>query len=681
MRFVWVVLVVAACSDSTSGPDAVVADAPLVDAPMIDASVSDAPVSDAPVSDAPVSDAPVSDAPVSDAPVSDAQTIDAPPPPVCACDTGSGCQSGCACDPACGPLRCAPLLPSLAYFANRGGSMRGVSMADQTNGWMVGFNGMIVRVTDAMLELVESPTTRTLTSVEVVDIDTGWAVGDGVILRLQNGVWRWWTDYTPPGLLVDLDIVDDANGLASGSNGLVAQLRDGVWSTIDIGATATDFLQGVTLVDRDNGRVFGSARYQLRDGVWSSTPQVPGEHLFTAALIDRDNGWGVGHQTSHNHRLINGTWVPTKVISRHSYGIQLLDINTGWAIAWDGGFQHVLVGGQWYDQPCTNCRYLGDMDLPGGTGWLVGGQGTNNVPPTLVPVNVPGLASWSRLTPAGGTTQALVAVAVTDESVGWAVGANGTIMRLTPTGWTANPSLGVTDAFRGLALSDATHGWAVGGGGRIARLDNSWALASSPTTASLYGVAIAGDTAWAVGGPATGRPGTILRHDGVSWSLDPFIPPAEVHSIVLTDVANGWAVGGDPLGTSGTILRLQNGAWSTVMTTPDAPLWSIALDAAGDGWAVGGRFDGTTPVIWRLQAGTWTRVPFAGTSRLHGVAIDGDGLGWIVGSSATVLAIDGDGVAPCPSAMPWLVDLSAIALTPQGRAWVVGTEGMRARTR
>ncbi len=675
---VWAI--VSAAGACSSGGTA--ADSGAIDAPQADASYA-RPV-DAGVVDAPQVDALIVDGEVS---LADAAPPDATPPP-CACDTTVGCQAGCTCDPACGPLECAPFLPSLSFFTNSGGSVSGISMANAIDAWAVGSYGTIFRIKGQVIETVQSPTVNELGDVEVVDPDTGWAVGDGVILRLENGVWTLWQAYTPPGTLVGLDLVDDQNGLAVGYDGLVSELRDGVWSTLDIGAH--EYLMSVRLVDRDNGRVQGNNKlWELRDGMWTSEPQDPGNGIYIAGLVDRDNGWGLGQFNGAIWRLQDGTWTDsghTIGATGHVHAFELIDINNGIAITEDGAVKS-LENGTWTFKNCTGCTDVSDLDLFGSKGWAVGYTGVYGVKgPPFVPIDTTQF-TWNKLEIPGGTPSGFVTVAVTDESVGWAAGEGGTIMRLTPTGWTTAPSLGTTNAFRGMALSDATHGWAVASGGKIARLNNTWSLlATSPTTAPLYSVANAPDgTAWAVGGAAGGAPGTILRYDGVNWTVHPFVPSQELHGIVLTDAENGWAVGGEALGHGGIILRLEAGVWSEVMTTPVAPLWAVTLDGAGDGWAVGGTLslmpgDTSQPVMMRLSGGIWSQVPVAQSTMLHGVAVAPDGLGWAVGTGHVVLGVDGGNVKSCPNAMPWPEDLMDIAITPAGRGWIVGSKGLRART-
>jgi hypothetical protein len=90
----------------------------------------------------------------------------------------------------------------------------------------------------------------------------------------------------------------------------------------------------------------------------------------------------------------------------------------------------------------------------------------------------------------------------------------------------------------------ATEGWAVGDGGTILRcFKDTWALAPSPTTNNLRGLAVAGTSgeSWAVGDS-----GTILHCTMDSWHLEPFVPdPPDVplYAVSFNSGYHGWAFG------------------------------------------------------------------------------------------------------------------------------------------
>jgi hypothetical protein len=75
-----------------------------------------------------------------------------------------------------------------------------------------------------------------------------------------------------------------------------------------------------------------------------------------------------------------------------------------------------------------------------------------------------------------------------------------------------------------------------------------WSSATSPTTATLRGVAaIARDDAWAVGDA-----GTIVHFDGTAWRAAPSPTSHDLYAIWAASAGDAWAVG-----DAGTILHLQ----------------------------------------------------------------------------------------------------------------------------
>lgn len=80
--------------------------------------------------------------------------------------------------------------------------LHAVSMASPRDGWIVGgFTGahgsnLMLHFDGARLTTVQVPTVAELDGVSVLPSQTGWAVGLGVILRYQKGVWSLYTDAT-----------------------------------------------------------------------------------------------------------------------------------------------------------------------------------------------------------------------------------------------------------------------------------------------------------------------------------------------------------------------------------------------------------------------------------------------------------------------------------------------------
>ena len=95
---------------------------------------------------------------------------------------------------------------------------------------------------------------------------------------------------------------------------------------------------------------------------------------------------------------------------------------------------------------------------------------------------------------------------------GWAVGANGVILRWNGTTWTKLDTSPVTNGLNSVAMTSSTSGWAVGNAGVIIRWDGaSWKSETNPAApATLYSVAAAS----AFEAAAVGEP--ILRYQSGS---------------------------------------------------------------------------------------------------------------------------------------------------------------------
>jgi len=166
------------------------------------------------------------------------------------------------------------------------------------------------------------------------------------------------------------------------------------------------------------------------------------------------------------------------------------------------------------------------------------------------------------------TNRTILGMTATYPGKCYAVGDSGSIFRWREGTWTRLRPLTGT-ALRRVAMESNTEGWAVGDGGIILRcFKDSWAIATSPTTRRLYGLAVAGTSGevWAVGDS-----GTIVHCVQDSWVLDPFVP--------------------DP---------------------PDAPLFAVAFSSGSEGWAFGFAFGGATVALHYTDDTTGVAAPGPG---------------------------------------------------------------------
>jgi hypothetical protein len=160
---------------------------------------------------------------------------------------------------------------------------------------------------------------------------------------------------------------------------------------------------------------------------------------------------------------------------------------------------------------------------------------------------------WQNPLPQGNT---LRSVKFISSSIGWAVGANGTILKTANggTNWVQQSS-GTTSYLWGVSFTDANTGTTVGTYGTILRTTDggaTWNQQSSGTTNHLFGVSFI-DANY---GTVVGGYGTILRttDGGTTWNQQSSRTGGTLRSVSFIDVNYGTVVG-----SGGAILRTTNG--------------------------------------------------------------------------------------------------------------------------
>jgi hypothetical protein len=315
--------------------------------------------------------------------------------------------------------------------------------------------------------------------------------------------------------------------------------------------------------------------------------------------------------------------------------------------------------------------------------WAVGARG--------IVVHWDGHA-WSDFTSKSRTTQPLNHVWGTGPKDVWAVGDGGTIdhwngygWALTTVGLTLHDLKSVSGPPGATPLNDA---WAVGADGTILRLSNgAWvdAHSTSVATQTLDGVwANAPNDAWAVGD------GDVIIHwDGTAWSEGAPRNPNVVKAIWGAGPRDVWTVG-----DASTIAHWDGTHWFNVSygstTLSEVPLNRVWGSGSDDVWAVGNKSDqGDTILHWNGHAwcvlysglcatasGTPIPSPTGVPYDLSGVWASGPNDVWAVGIGGTVLHWTGG-----PSWSETKVQtpdgqLNAVwSNGPNADVWVVGGSG------
>ena len=282
-----------------------------------------------------------------------------------------------------------------------------------------------------------SPTGYSLYGVALVDSSTGWVVGGaGTILATSNGG----TDWTPQtsGTLDDLytaDFTDASHGWVVGQVGTILATSNGGsdWTSQTSG-TGTD-LMGVSFADATHGWAVGTGGIILvttnGGGTWTPQTSNTPEDLWAVTFVDATHGWAVGTggtilATTNG----GGTWSPqTSGTDNDLSCVSFADASHGCAAGGNGTTVTTADGGaNW--TPHLNIAagsFWGAACTAASKAWAVGDSGA-------ICATIDGGANWtSQISPTG---QNLFAVAILpDESLGCAVGANGTILATTSGGW------------------------------------------------------------------------------------------------------------------------------------------------------------------------------------------------------------------------------------------------------
>jgi len=359
--------------------------------------------------------------------------------------------------------------------------LNSVFLVADNDGWAVGLSGTILHYDGVKWNPIPKPTNEDLNEVYFVDEDHGWIVGvGGTILKTWDGGANWHEqdDIEEPGEITTL------NGISV------------VSTTIDATTVITGWVVGNDGNIRAMTKTITETNSWTLPDDWNFKESSAVSDLYSVYFTDATHGWAVGYSWTILLYTCDesgcGWFNPNRITDR--------ELRSVWGA--DDGFLAWTVGDKT------------DIDGEPGEDWIIGvtqdGASWANVEPGQLPQ------------PPTSTIQSLLGVSFApDESAGWAVGANGTILKSTD------------------------------GGGY-------WEQQTSSVLGNLNAVcAISSTLAYAVG-DADGS-GLILRTiDGQPWSrLNVGLPNQDLNDIDFfcdaNGVCTGWAVG-----ATGTVMKITN---------------------------------------------------------------------------------------------------------------------------
>lgn len=385
-----------------------------------------------------------------------------------------------------------------------------------------------------------------------------------------------------------------------------------------------------------------------RDGT-SPVLQVP--YLYGVKILNPNYGWAVGGTCN--------IYTTTAVQNCNS-------TNSGFALFWDGSrWRQTLIPASAGTLTAVFIAATNDVWAVGTNATIIHWDGISWVAAAVpAPIVADNSKIFSVFMVSGGLD-------------GWAVGrtyAGGPlILRWSgawPTGaWSVFAAPAGAVDLRAVALSSPTSGWAVGRGGSVLKWDGlGWTLTTSPTTSDLFSVSIVSETdAWAVGASST-----IIHWNGASWT-GPMVAPTigiNYHSIHMIGAAEGWIAGDINTSTGeGLLLRWDGTAWSIVRSYVTVNLNGVIvllLTGGAFGVSVG---DAETIIHW--DGSTWfakTSPTFTDINALYLIASSD---GWAVGDNGTIFRWNGQSWNHYET-LPSRVNLNGLFMRTSTDAWAVG---------
>ncbi|MFQ6058765.1 MAG: two-component regulator propeller domain-containing protein [Anaerolineae bacterium] len=300
---------------------------------------------------------------------------------------------------------------------------------------------------------------------------------------------------------------------------------------------------------------------------------------------------------------------------------------------------------------------------------------TETPTPTITPTSTPlPMGSWSEVI--SPTTKDLFSVFFTDLTHGWAVGAEGIILRTTDGGESWTPQTQGSEDLYDVHFVDADHGWAVGANSTILRTANggeSWTSEEISSIDSFHAVYMfstpEGIRGWALGQDR----GDILYYDGQRWRFADSSYRGtnyQFSAVSMASPEDGWATT-----LRGQMIRYCNGGWfCRVLNRSAGELYDVHLVSDSHGWAVG-----QGGAIFYYDGSDWMETTRRTNRDLFGVHVTGTGRGWAVGDMGALLYYEdgfwSDKTSDFGDRIGW--NLRAVYLDESATAgWAVGEGGL-----
>lgn len=273
-----------------------------------------------------------------------------------------------------------------------------------------------------------------LLSVDFVDEQNGWAVGDispqgGPLLHTTDGGNSWQVIAKITEVFSAIQFVNPTTGWIAGYAGRIERTDDGgrSWTTQRFEREG-DVLNALHFIDKERGWAVGGHGLLLRttDGgaIWEQLATNRVEDLWAVRFASAERGWIVGEDglilatTDGGKSLTKQKTATTKAL----LGLTLMPTGGLIAVGAGGTILRSETGGDWQTVSSGTTKMLNAVaSADNRTAWAVGADGTN--------LNSnDGGKTWTVVAPVG--TRHLLAIELLNSGRGIAVGRRGAIQKL-----------------------------------------------------------------------------------------------------------------------------------------------------------------------------------------------------------------------------------------------------------
>ena len=269
--------------------------------------------------------------------------------------------------------------------------LNGVILISKKLGWACGNNGLVLKYEGDTWTKVDTGLAKNenLLGAAFANENEGWMVGShGTILHYNNGIWNLETSQTEVNLN-SVAVTRAKTVWVVGSGGTILTYNGVTWGRITALATdtagaapttVTEDLNSVGLSDQNNGWAVGARGTILRyDGQkWQAFAASPTtERLNSVSVISDVQAWIVG-AFGTILRFNGTTWGKQGTASAglDLFQIYMKDDNNGWTVGQDGTLLY-YDGTHWIShQKPLGKPALNALSLMGNLGFAVGANGT-----------------------------------------------------------------------------------------------------------------------------------------------------------------------------------------------------------------------------------------------------------------------------------------------------------------